>query len=334
MDTIKLKNPVLITGSFSVAGKREGAGPLGSTFNRVEEDEYFGMSTHEEAEREMFIAALEGAISDSGVEESDIDVLLAGDLLNQITSSSFAARQFDTPFIGLYGACSTMALSLAIGSLMVGGGFIKNALVAAGSHFATAERQYRMPLELGSTRPPTAQWTATGVGATVLSCRGGNLPPVKITEITFGKVVDWGVVDVNDMGAAMAPAAADTIARHLKNTKTKPEDYGAIYTGDLGIFGAKILKKLLKDEKINVAKVHRDCGEMLYSDKQNGCNWQGASGAGCGAITLNGYIMDRLRRGEYKKILFVATGALLSPVSSFQGNSIPAVAHAVVIETK
>ncbi|MCL2587123.1 MAG: stage V sporulation protein AD [Firmicutes bacterium] len=329
--TIFLKNPAYIVGSFSVAGKREKQGPLGTTFNITEEDEYFGQNTHERAECEMFKMALEGAIGDSKISEDKIEVMLAGDLLNQITSSSFAARDFDIPFIGLYGACSTMALSLAVGSLLVSGGFVKNAVLASGSHFGTAERQYRMPLELGSTRPPTAQWTATGVGATVLSDGAVKGSP-RITAVTFGKVVDWGEVDVNNMGSAMAPATADTITRHLRGTKTKPEDYDAIYTGDLGILGSKILRKLLKDEKINISKVHRDCGEMLYSEKQNRTQWQGASGCGCSAIVLNGYIMGKLQRGEYKKILFVATGALLSPVSSFQGNTIPGIAHAVVIE--
>jgi len=332
VQTIKLKNPAYIVGSFSIAGKREGEGPLGKTFNKVEQDEYLGMKTHEQAETEMFKIAMEEAIKSTGLRESDIDVMLSGDLLNQITSSSFAARDFDVPFIGLYGACSTMSLSLAVGSLFVAGGFAKNVLVASGSHFATAERQYRMPLELGSTRPPTAQWTATGVGASVLSDKNiDGLPPVKITTVTFGQVVDWGVVDVNDMGSAMAPAAADTIERHLKNTKTRPEDYDAIYTGDLGILGSKILKKLLKDKKINISKNHKDCGEMLFNEKQNGTQWQGASGCGCSAITLNGYILKKLRAGDYKKILFVSTGALLSPVSSFQGNTIPGIAHAVVI---
>ena len=332
-----LKKPAFIVGSYSVAGKKEGEGPLGKTFSRVVDDEYFEQDTHEAAEREMFKTALSGAIVEAGVGEENIDLILSGDLLNQITSSSFAARDFNTPFVGLYGACSTMSLSLAVGALMVSGGFVKTALVSAGSHFATAERQYRTPLELGNTRPPTAQWTTTGVGATVLSStvqggKMGNKATPRVTAITFGKVIDWGEVDVNNMGSAMAPAAADTIARLLSDTKTKPEDYDAIFTGDLGMLGSTIVKKLLKDKKINIAKVHRDCGEMLYSAEQNGCNWQGGSGCGCSAITLNGYIMDRLRRGEYKKILFMATGALLSPVSSFQGNSIPGIAHAVVIE--
>jgi len=229
--TIVFKKGVYIAGSFSLVGKREGDGPLGKTFNQIVEDEYFGEKTHEAAEQKMFEHAIRGAMKSAKMKQEDIDMMLSGDLLNQITSSSFAARSFDMMFIGLYGACSAMALTLGLASCMVEAGYINTALVSAGSHFATAERQYRTPLELGNQRPPTSQWTVTGVGATVLSAN--RWPAPKITSVTFGKVCDWGTSDPNNMGAAMAPAAAHTIIAHFKDTKTKPEDYCAIFTGDL-----------------------------------------------------------------------------------------------------
>jgi len=324
--TVVLKSPVYIIGSYSVAGKKEGAGPLGKTFSKVVDDEYFGCKTHEQAEQKMFEYAIRGAIKQSKVEP---EMLMAGDLLNQIISSSFAARSFDMPFIGLYGACSTMALSLSMGSLMISSGFRKSVVVAAGSHWATAERQYRTPMELGNTRPPVSQWTVTGVGSCVLS---GNPAPKspKITAVTFGKVCDWGTIDVNNMGAAMAPAAAETVVAHFKDTKTTVKDFDAIYTGDLGKMGSQIFRDLVANENYKVDGRYKDCGCLIYDNQQT--QYQGGSGCGCSAVTLNGHIMKKLKSGEYKKILFVATGALLSPVSSFQGNSIPSIAHAVVVE--
>lgn len=331
--TVVFKSKPAIIGSYSVAGKKEGEGPLGKTINQIFEDCLFGEKSHEMAEQKMFETAIRGAIKDAKLTPEQIDMMLAGDLLNQIISSSFAARSFDLMFVGIYGACSTMALSLAMGSSMVDGGFANRVVVAAGSHFATAERQYRYPLELGNQRPPVSQWTVTGCGATVLSGEADEKMPTlpRVTCATFGKVIDWGVRDVNNMGAAMAPAACATLVAHFRDTKRKPTDYDAIFTGDLGKMGEEILRDLMHDAGYDLGDNYTDCGRLVYSDDQN--LYQGGSGCGCSAITLNGYIMKKLRAREYKRILFVATGALLSPVSGYQGNTIPAIAHGVVLES-
>jgi stage V sporulation protein AD len=230
--TVWFKTEPRIIGSYSIAGEKEAQGPIGKLISKTFDDCLFGEKSHEMAEQKMFELAIKGAIKDSGLDPNKIDMMLSGDLLNQITSSSFAARSFDLMFVGLYGACSTMALSLAMGSVMVDGGFVKNAVVSAGSHFATAERQYRYPLELGNQRPPASQWTVTGAGAIVLSGGDPQTPKAsptrpnspRITHATFGKVVDWGVLDVNNMGAAMAPAAAATLVAHFRDTRRAPKD--------------------------------------------------------------------------------------------------------------
>ncbi|MCL2846752.1 MAG: stage V sporulation protein AD [Firmicutes bacterium] len=328
--TITFKNPAYIAGSYSIAGKKEARGPLGKTFTQIMEDEYFGEKTHEGAERKMFETAIAGAIETSPLDKDEIEIMFSGDLLNQITSSTFAARTFDTMFIGIYGACSTMALTLAMAACMIDAGHIQNAVASAGSHFATAERQYRTPLELGNIRPPTAQWTVTGVGATVLTATPDPDMP-RITSVTFGRVCDWGISDPNNMGAAMAPSAAQTFVAHFRDTKTTPADYCHIFTGDLGKLGENILRDLLADENYPVDANYTDCGRLVYDTTQT--QYQGASGCGCSAICLNGFILDKLRSGEYKKILLLGTGALLSTTSSFQGETIPGISHAVVIES-
>ena len=342
--TVYLKNAPLIVGSYSVAGRKEGKGPLGGTFNQIVDDDYFGEKTHEAAEQKMFEAAISGAIRDAGLKAAEIDMLLSGDLLNQITSSSFAARSFDVAFVGLYGACSTMALTLAIGACLVDAGYFSRIAVSAGSHFATAERQYRTPLELGNERSPLSQWTVTGCGACVISASHERriLPrpahssatsvrsTPRITAVTFGKVSDWGTIDVNNMGAAMAPAAAATLVSHFKDTGRTPDDYDAIFSGDLGKLGETILRDLLANANYPVDARYSDCGRLIFGVDQNA--YQGGSGCGCSAVVLNGFIMEKLRGREYKRILFVATGALLSPTSSYQGNTIPGIAHAIVIE--
>jgi len=329
--TIILPKPVYIIGSYSIVGKKEGMGPLGKTFSKVIEDEYFGEDTHEAAEQKMFEHAIRGAIKSSGLKAGEIDTLFSGDLLNQITSSAFAARSFDMMFVGLYGACSTMALTLAVASCMISGDFLKNAVVSAGSHYATAERQYRTPLELGNQRPPSSQWTVTGVGSSVL-CQTApkNFLAPKITALTFGKVIDWGINDVNNMGACMAPGAASTAIAHFHDTGRNPKDYDAIFTGDLGKLGENIFRDLMANANYPMDERYTDCGRIIYAKHQN--QYQGGSGCGCSAVTLNGFILNKLRKGDYRRVLFIATGALLSPVSSFQGNTIPAIAHAVVIE--
>ncbi|MDR0462019.1 MAG: stage V sporulation protein AD [Christensenellaceae bacterium] len=327
--TVYFKSRPAIIGSYSIAGEKEGKGPVGKYINNVVNDCLFGEKTHEMSEQKMFEHAISGAIKDAGLKPNQIDMMLSGDLLNQIISSSFAARSFDLMFVGIYGACSTMALSLAMGSVMVDGGFVNNAVVSAGSHFATAERQYRYPLELGNQRPPVSQWTVTGAGSIVLSNKSTAKSPC-VTAATFGKVIDWGVLDVNNMGAAMAPAAAATIIAHFRDTGRKPSDYSHIFTGDLGKLGEDILRDLLAEADYTLGTNYSDCGRLIYDEAQN--LYQGGSGCGCSAVVLNSFIMKKLRNGEYKRILFVATGALLSPVSSFQGNTVPGIAHAVVIE--
>ena len=334
--TIYLKNAPTIIGRFAIAGRKESEGPLGKSFHKVIEDEYFGEKTHEAAEQRMFEYAIRGAVKNAGLKIDDIDMMMSGDLLNQITSSSFAARSFDMTFVGLYGACSTMALSVAMGACMVDAGHVYTVVVSAGSHFATAERQYRTPLELGNQKPPVSQWTVTGVGASVISGDSkykGKFP--KITSVTFGKVQDWGTLDSNNMGAVMAPAAANTIIAHFRDTGSTPEDYCHIFTGDLGKLGENILRDLLANRGYHVDSRYTDCGRMIFDHDQHA--FQGGSGCGCSAVVLNGFILDKLEKGKknggYDRVLFVATGALLSPVSSFQGNTIPGIAHAVVIES-
>ncbi|MBO4726234.1 MAG: stage V sporulation protein AD [Clostridia bacterium] len=326
MSTLIFKNRPRIIGWYSVAGKKESEGPLGTTFSRVVKDEYFGEKTHEGAERKLFETAIQGAIQVAKVQP---DIVFAGDLLNQIVSSSFAMRDIGLPYAGVYGACSTMALSLLVAATFVDAGVVQTTVAAAGSHFATAERQYRTPLEFGNQRPPCSQWTVTGAGATVLSA-DSKKSRLAITAGTIGRVVDYGVKDVNNMGAAMAPAAADTLARHFKNTNTKPADYDAIFSGDLGQIGEEALRDLLKDKGYELGENYHDCGKLIYSVDQKVD--MGGSGCGCSAVTLNGYIMDKFQSGEYHKVIFMATGALLSPTTCFQGESIPGIANAVVIE--
>ncbi len=325
MSTLIFKQKPRIIGWYSVVGKKESEGPLGYTFSRIVKDEYFGEKTHEGSERKFFITAIQGAIQVAGVQP---DIVFAGDLLNQIVSSSFAMRDIGLPYVGVYGACSTMALSLLTAATFLESGVIQTAVAVAGSHFATAERQYRTPLEFGNQRPPTAQWTVTGAGATVLSTKQKSR--FAVTCGTIGRVVDYGVKDVNNMGAAMAPAAADTLMRHFKNTKTKPSDYDAIFSGDLGQIGEEALRDLLKEQGYDLGENYYDCGKLIYDASQKVD--MGGSGCGCSAVTLNGFIMNKFRNGEYHKILFMATGALLSPTTSFQGESTPGIANAVVIE--
>jgi len=325
MSTIFFKSKPRIIGWYSVAGKKESEGPLGETFSRIVKDEYFGEKTHECAERKFFVTAINGAMQSAAVQP---DIVFAGDLLNQIVSSSFAMREIGLPYIGIYGACSTMALSLINAATYVDAGLVKTTLAVAGSHFATAERQYRTPLEFGNQRPPTAQWTVTGAGATVLS--RGSKSPIAVTCATIGRVVDFGIKDVNNMGAVMAPAAADTLERHFQNTKTKPTDYDAIFSGDLGQIGEEALRDLMKERGFNLGENYYDCGKMIYAGEQKVD--MGGSGCGCSAVTLNGFILDKFKRGDYHKVLFMATGALLSPTTCYQGESIPGIANAVVIE--
>ncbi len=325
--TVYFHNCPIISVTYSVAGYKEGNGPIGKCFDFIVNDDYFGEKTFEKAECKMLSMAIDCVIKKGKYSKSDIDVLVSGDLLNQIVSASFAAREFNIPYIGIYNACSTMSEGLAISAVLVDGGYMNNVIVATGSHFSTAERQYRYPLELGSTRPPQSQWTVTGAGAVVVSATG-NGP--KITAATFGKVVDYGINDVNNMGAAMAPAAMDTMINHFTETGRHPDYYDLIVTGDLGALGSRILKHIMLENGYDISSNHVDCGEIIYNIKED--EYQGGSGAGCSAIVFNSYIYNKLKNKEIKRVLFLATGALLSTVTSQQGETIPCISHAVVIE--
>ena len=327
IQTVKFKNRPVIIGSYSIVGPKEGQGNFKNYFDYIMQDDRFGEKTYEQAEKKMIQHAIIGAIEKAHLKTSDVDLLLAGDLLNQIISSSYAARDFSCAYLGLFGACSTMAESIAVGASLVNGGLFNNVVCSTASHFSTAERQFRFPLELGNQRPPTSQWTVTGAGSCILSLKGEG---PRITSVTFGKVVDWGVNDVNDMGAAMAPAARDTMLNHFKNTKTKPEDYDLIVTGDLGKLGSEILIDLMDEEGFTLGVNYCDCGQMYFKREQE--TLCGGSGAGCCATVFNSYIMKKFKDGQYKKILFMPTGALLSTTSSQQGDTVPGVCHAIVIE--
>ena len=333
MQTVFFENKPRIFSTGTVAGPKECAGVVGKLVDKALVDDTFGESTYEKAECKMLAYAITQAIYNAGAKEEDVDLLISGDLLNQIISASFAARDFNFPFLGVYGACSTMAESMAVGAAFVNASYCKRVVAATGSHFSSAERQYRYPLELGNTRPPQAQWTVTGAGGVFIA---DMVPPQKtqripaITCATFGKVVDFGITDVNNMGAAMAPAAMRTILAHLKDTGRKAGYYDLIVTGDLGALGSRILKDLMWEKGVDIQPNHVDCGEIIYNVIEE--EFQGGSGAGCSAVVFNSYIYDKLKRGEINRVLFAATGALLSTVSSGQGESIPCLCHAVAIE--
>lgn len=312
----------------SIAGQKEASGPLGHTFDETFTDDTLGQKSWERAEAKMLERAADLALSKAKVYADGVDVFLGGDLLNQIVSSGYTARQLGIPFLGLYGACSTMAESLLLGAMLIDGGFADTALCATCSHFSTAERQYRFPLELGNQRTPTAQWTVTGAGATLL---GRESPlPLCIESVTIGSVWDLRQTDANNMGAAMAPAAMQTLKSHLDDLHRIPEDYDLIVTGDLGRVGYDLMKLLCRKEGIELDQRYIDCGCEIFDVSQD--VHSGGSGCGCSAVSLNGWLLGRMLKGEIRKMLFLATGALMSPTMSQQGESIPGVAHAVSLE--
>ena len=312
----------------SIAGQKEASGPLGHTFDETFMDDTLGQKSWERAEAKMLERAADLALSKAKVYADGVDVFLGGDLLNQIVSSGYTARQLGIPFLGLYGACSTMAESLLLGAMLIDGGFADTALCATCSHFSTAERQYRFPLELGNQRTPTAQWTVTGAGATLL---GRESPlPLCIESVTIGSVWDLKQTDANNMGAAMAPAAMQTLKSHLDDLHRIPEDYDLIVTGDLGRVGYDLMKLLCRKEGIELDQRYIDCGCEIFDVSQD--VHSGGSGCGCSAVSLNGWLLGRMLKGEIRKMLFLATGALMSPTMSQQGESIPGVAHAVSLE--
>lgn len=327
--TIRTDSKPRIISTYSVVGPKEGEGPLKDYFDKILQDDLNGQDTFEKAESSMLYMAVNESIKKANLNEDDINYLLAGDLLNQLTSSCFAAKDMDIPFIGLFGACSTMTESLALGSMLMDGGFANYVVAATSSHFSSAERQFRFPLEYGSQRAPTAQWTVTGSGAMVLG-KDGTFPYV--TYVTIGKVKDYGVNDVNNMGEAMAPAAVNTISQHLMDTGRKASDYDLIVTGDLGKVGKEITMKLLKEEyKYDLSNNYIDCGDEIFDHERQGTN-AGGSGCGCSAVVDSGYIYKNMMQGKLKRVLLVSTGALLSSTSCYQGLTIPGIAHAVAVE--
>jgi stage V sporulation protein AD len=328
--TVKLDKPPKIIATHSIVGPKEGQGPLGEYFDEVLNDDTMGKDSFEKAESQMMFSAISESLKKAKLKETDIDYLFSGDLLNQIISSSFAAREFSIPFFGLYGACSTMSESLSLASIIMDGGFAKHVIATTSSHFSSAERQFRFPLEYGSQRAQTSQWTVTGSGALILGYEG-NYP--EVTHVTTGKVKDFGQKDANNMGAAMAPAAVDTIVCHFKDTGRKPSDYDIIATGDLGVIGKELADKLIEEFGYNIRKQHIDCGEIIF-DNQKQKTEAGGSGCGCSAVVFTGYLYKKLMKKEIKRLLLVSTGALMSTTSSLQGETIPGIAHAVAIEMK
>lgn len=327
--TVMFRDPPVIIGSATIVGPQEGKGPLRDDFDVVKEDKLLGQKSWEQAESQMLQEAALLALKKAALEPKDVDFLLAGDLLNQIISANFAARELALPFIGLYGACSTMALSLALGSMLVDGGYASRAVCAVSSHFDTAERQYRYPTEFGAQRVPTSQRTVTGAGAAILA-EGGTQPGPAVTHATFGNVVDLGVKDPNDMGSAMAPAAAQTLWQHLEDTGRTAADYDLILTGDLGDVGRELCTQLAGRSRIDLAKRYEDCGCLIYGKDQD--VHAGGSGCACSAVVFLGHFLPAIRQGKYRRVLLIATGALFSPTTQQQGESIPCIAHAIAVE--
>ncbi len=327
--TVRYLNPPVILASATVVGPREGAGPLGSQFDVVKEDHTLGEKTWEKAERRMLEEACALVLRKARLRFQDVDLFLAGDLLNQIISANYAARTLGIPFLGIYGACSTLTEALALGGMLVDGGFAGRLLLTSSSHYMSAERQYRYPTEFATQRPPTAQWTVTGAGAILL---GIGTSGVAVTSATVGKVIDAGMSDPNDMGSAMAPAAAEVIYQHFCDTGADPTSYDVIVTGDLGKVGSELLHRLLAERNLDLRDRHLDCGVAIYSDQQD--PHAGGSGCACIAVVFAGPLLRRLEVGRYNRMLLVATGALFSPVTWKQGESIPCIAHAVAVERR
>ena len=328
--TVKLRRPPVITAWASVVGKLEGEGPLGSCFDQVSADSYFGQDSWEKGESEMLRRCFGLACQKAAVTPAQLDYLLSGDLLNQCTGSAFALKDTPVPYFGLYGACSTMAESLSLGALLVDGGFGDTVCAATGSHFCSSERQFRFPLEYGGQRTPTAQWTVTGSGAVILQSSGTG---PRVTHVTTGMITDKGITDAANMGAAMAPAAYSTLTAHFRDTHRTPGDYDAIFTGDLGAVGYRAVTESFAKTGQDLTDRYFDCGLLMFDRKRQDVH-AGGSGCGCAASVLCGYILPKLRSGEWKRVLFTATGALLSATTPLQGLSVPGICHAVAIESE
>jgi stage V sporulation protein AD len=327
-----------IIGTSSVAGEKEGEGAFGKYYDMVETDPMFGAKSWEEAESKMQHIAADIAIKKAGLETTDIRYLIAGDLLGQLIATSFGIMNLNIPMFGVYGACSTMGESMAIASMLIDGGYADYIIALTSSHFASAEKEFRFPLAYGNQRPFSASWTVTGSGAVVIASSKAKwvrkeTSYVRITGITTGTITDYGIKDSMNMGACMAPAACDAILSNFKDFGIGPDDYDKIITGDLGVIGQQILAEMMKGFGYDITEKQMDCGTEIYHRDSQDTN-VGGSGCGCCAITLCGYILNKMRDGNWKRVLFVPTGALLSKVSFHQGNSIPGIAHAVMLQTE
>ncbi len=338
--SIQFRNPPLIVSEGSVVGRKEGEGPIGHLFDRVEQDDKWGKDNWEEAESQMQKEAVKLALSKGGLENTDIRYLLGGDLLGQLIATSFGVMELNIPLFGLYGACSTMGEAMGLGAMLVGAGYANRVVSVASSHFATAEKQFRFPLGYGNQRPYSATWTVTGCGAVVLEAESASKTEKKgasdpgnavITGVTTGKIVDLGVKDSMNMGAAMAPAAFSTIIQNFEDLGVEETWYDKIITGDLGTVGRTILLDFMREKGHDLTEIHMDCGIEIYNPESQDTH-AGGSGCGCSAVTLCSYILPRIRQGIWKRVLFVPTGALLSTVSFNEGQSVPGIAHGVVIE--
>lgn len=326
--TVELPSRPVIVNACGVVGKKEGEGPLRDSFDEILTDDKLGKESWEEAESALQKHTAILAMERAALTPNDIDYIFAGDLLNQCIGANYGMRDMGIPFFGLYGACSTMAESLALGSMTVDGGFAERVLCATSSHFCSAEKQFRYPLEYGGQRPPSAQWTVTGAGCAILAAEGEG---PRITHVTAGKIIDMGITDANNMGAAMAPAAIDTLTAHFNDLDIEPSEYDLILTGDLGVVGSEILVKLMAENGLNIAGMHNDCGKLIFDIEAQDVH-AGGSGCGCCGSVFCGHVYKLLRQKKLKKVLLMATGALMNTMSVQQGESIPAIAHAVAIK--
>lgn len=327
-NTIFFKKNILIESTATIVGPKEYEGPLGKYFDKHLKDDLIGQKSYEKAETRLHISAIRYLLNKARRDESSVDLCIMGDLLDEISGCNFTMREFDLPYFGVYNACATFGEALIIGATMLESTLATRVICSTSSHFSTAERQYRFPLELGNQRTPLSQWTVTGVGATMLNTEKGC---VRLECATIGRVVDYGVTDANDMGAAMAPAARDTLINHLEGTNRDLDYYDLILTGDLGEAGHRLLKLLMEEKGITLGDNYSDTGIMIYNRMgQDVC--QGGSGAGCSSTVFNSFVYKRLENGELNRVLLIPTGALVSKTSNLQGESIPGIAHAVSFE--
>lgn len=326
--SIIFDKPVYIEQTASIVGKKEGEGPLGKLFDQIVEDPMAGMNSWEEAESKLQELAVDKLLSKSKIKKDDVRYILGGDLLGQLIATSFGVMKYEKPIFGLYGACSTMGEGIGLGSILVSGGFAENVIALASSHFASAEKQFRFPLEYGNQRPESATWTITGCGAVMLTSQKTE---IQVKGITSGKIIDYGVKDSMNMGACMVPAAADLINQNFKDLDVDENYYDMIITGDLGCVGKKILIDLLKEKGYDLSNNHTDCGIEIF-DPETQDTKAGGSGCGCSAVTLSAYLLKNMMERKWNRILFLPTGALLSTVSYNEGKSVPGIAHGVILE--